>query len=233
MMHRQTVTHTGRWTWWASTAGGILSAALISQGSKAAPNPVAPPLFHASFETNALDKTPDDFLVLDGAFAVKEEGGNKFLRLPGAPLDTFGVLFGPTEGAGLAVTARIHGSAKGRRFPTFAVGLNGVGGYKLQVSPAKKLLELYRGDEVLASEPFTWESGTWTTLRLQTHKVKDGEIQVQGKAWKQGDPEPKEWQISHAERTEAPPGRPSVWGMPYAGTPIDFDDLLVTRAGGS
>src|SRR6266498_3467517 len=205
----------------ASVAGFVLALAVLSGRCEAAPRPVAKPLYQASFETNALDRTPEDFLVLDGGFAVKEEGGNKFLELPGAPLDTFGVLFGPTEGTGLAITARIRGSAKGRRFPTFAVGLNGVGGYKLQVSPAKKLLELYRGDEVLASAPFAWASETWTTLRLQTRKGEDGQVQVQGKAWKQGEPEPKKWQISRAESSEAPPGRPSVWGMPYAGTPID------------
>jgi hypothetical protein len=169
-------------------------------------------------------------LVLDGGFAVKEEGGNKFLELPGAPLETFGVLFGPTEASGLAVSARIQGAGKGRRFPTFAVGLNGVGGFKLQVAPAKKLVELVKGEEVVGSAPFAWESGSWTMLRLQCRKVKDGEFKLEGKAWKQGDAEPKDWQISHAEPAESPAGRPSVWGMPFAGTPIKFDDLQVGRA---
>ena len=187
-------------------------------------------LYQNNFEKAELEKVPDDMLVLDGGFAVKEEAGNKFLELPGAPLETFGVLFGPTEASGLAVTARIHGAGKGRRFPTFDVGLNGVGGFKLRVSPAKKLLELLKGEEVVANAPFTWESGSWTMLRLQCRKVKDGEFKVEGKAWKQGDAEPKDWQISRAETAEAPAGRPSVWGMPFAGTPIRFDDLHVARA---
>ena len=169
-------------------------------------------------------------MVLDGGFAVKDEGGNKFLELPGAPLETFGVLFGPTEASGLAVTARVQGTGKGRRFPTFAVGLNGVGGFKLQLSPAKKLVELVKGEEVVASAPFIWESGSWTMLRLQCRKVKDGEFKLEGKAWKQGDMEPKEWQISRVEATASPAGRSSVWGMPFAGTPVKFDDLVVTRA---
>lgn len=187
-------------------------------------------LYQNNFEKAELEKVPDDMLVLDGGFAVKEEAGNKFLELPGAPLETFGVLFGPTEASGLAVTARIHGAGKGRRFPTFDVGLNGVGGFKLRVSPAKKLLELLKGEEVVANAPFTWESGSWTMLRLQCRKVKDGEFKVEGKAWKQGDAEPKDWQVSRAETAEAPAGRPSVWGMPFAGTPVRFDDLQVTRA---
>jgi hypothetical protein len=186
--------------------------------------------YQNNFEKAEVDQVPDDMLVLDGGFAVKEEGGNKFLELPGAPLETFGVLFGPTEGSGLSVGARIHGVGKGRRFPTFAVGLNGVGGYKLQVTPAKKLLELIKGEEVVTSAPFTWDSGSWTRLRLQCRKVKDGEFKLEGKAWKHGEAEPPAWQISHAETAEAPAGRPSVWGMPFAGTPIRFDDLLVTRA---
>ena len=187
-------------------------------------------LYTNGFDKAEVEKVPEDMMVLDGGFAVKEEGGNKFLELPGAPLETYGVLFGPTEASGLAVTARVQGTGKGRRFPTFAVGLNGVGGFKLQLSPAKKLVELVKGEEVVASAPFTWESGSWTMLRLQCRKAKNGEFKLEGKAWKQGDAEPKEWQISRAETVESPAGRSSVWGMPFAGTPIKFDDLVVTRA---
>ncbi|HEU0008606.1 MAG TPA: hypothetical protein VFT34_02205 [Verrucomicrobiae bacterium] len=188
------------------------------------------PVYENNFEKAAVGNAPDDMLVLDGAFAVKEEGGNKFLELPGAPLDTFGALFGPTETNGLAVSARVHGTSKGRRFPTFGVGLNGVGGHRLLVSPAKKLLELYKGDEVLATAPYSWVSDSWTLLRLQSRKTKDGEFKIEGKAWKQGDAEPKEWQITHIEKAETPAGRPSLWGNPYAGTAIRYDDLRVTKA---
>jgi hypothetical protein len=206
----------------------VLGVALVLTGRLRAADLKA--LYENKFEQAEIDKVPDDLLVLDGAFAVKDEGGAKFLELPGAPLDTYGVLFGPTEASGLAVQARIHGTLKGRRFPTFGVGLNGVGGYRLQVSPGKKLLELYKGDEVLASAPFTWESGSWTVLRLQSHKGVDGGLMIQGKAWKQGVAEPTEWAISHPDKTEAPAGRASLWGSPYSGTPIRFDDLQVTRS---
>lgn len=192
--------------------------------------PAAVPVYENNFTVAAADKVPEDMLVLDGAFGVKEEGGNKFLELPGAPLETFGVLFGPAEATGLNVTARIHGAGKGRRFPTFGIGLNGVGGYRLQVSPAKKLIELYKGDDVVASTPFLWASDSWTMLRLQSRKVKDGEFKIEGKAWKQGDAEPKDWLIVHTDMAETPAGRPSLWGNPYAGTPIRYDDLKVTRA---
>ena len=196
----------------------------LAQGAK--------PLYENDFEKTELNKVPDDFLVLDGQFAVKEEGGNKFLELPGAPLDTFGVLFGPTEKEGNAVSARMFGTGKGRRYPTFAVGLNGQGtsAYKLQVSPAKKALELFKGDEVKASVPYEWQSGAWTRLRLQVRKVKDGEWEVGGKAWKDGDKEPSAWMVSFDEKEQPVAGRASIWGSPYATTPIRFDDLLVYPA---
>src|SRR2546422_109205 len=99
-------------------------------------------IYQNNLEQAEVGKLPGDFLVLDGAFTVAQDAGNKFLELPGAPLDTFGLLFGPSEGAEIAVSVRVYGTAKGRRFPTFGVGLNGVAGYKLQVSPGKKLIEL-------------------------------------------------------------------------------------------
>jgi hypothetical protein len=193
-------------------------------------------LYQNDFEKAEVNKLPEEqppFMVLEGAFAVKGGGGNKFLELPGTPLDTFGALFGTTENAGVAVSGRIHGTGKGRRFPTFGIGLNGVGGYKLQVSPGKKVLELYKGEEVLRSAPYSWESDSWTLLRLQLRKVKEGEWIVEGKAWPQGRDEPVSWMLAHVERNEPVAGRASIWGAPYAGTPIRFDDLLVVKLGGN
>jgi hypothetical protein len=43
---------------------------------------------------------------------------------------------------------------------------------------------------LLKSVPFQWESETWTVLRLQSRKVKDGEFAIEGKAWKHGSAEP-------------------------------------------
>jgi len=187
-------------------------------------------LYENDFEKAVLDKVPDDFLVLDGRFAVKEEGDNRFLELPAAPLDTFGVLFGPTEKEGTAVSTRTFGTGKGRRYPTFAVGLNGQGtsAYRLQVSPAKKALELFKGDEVKATVPYEWQSGVWTLLRLQVRKVKEGQWKVEGKVWT--DKEPSAWLVSFDESEQPIAGKASIWGSPYATTIIRFDDLLVASA---
>jgi hypothetical protein len=214
-----------------SGVGGLVFA----QQTKLSADAPEKSLYENNFEKAEVGKLPDEFLLLDGGFAVREEAGNKFLELPGAPLDTYGVLFGPTfdpkQDRGVAVFARFYGTGKGRRFPTFGLGANGQGGYRLQVSPAKEALELCKAEsEVVASVPFKWESGSWTILRLQLQKVKDGEWRIEGKAWKQGAQEPDRWAISHVEKGELLPGRASIWGSPFAGTPIRFDDLRVLGA---
>jgi|SRR5436190_229249 len=192
---------------------------------------LAAALYSNGFDKAETGKVPEDLMVLEGGFIVQEEGGNKFLELPGAPLETFGLLFGPTEAENISASARFYGTGKGRRFPTFALGLNGVNGYKLQMSPGKKVLELVKGEsEVLATVPYTWESGAWTMLRLQVRKVADGQWQIEGKAWTHGAAEPAKWLITHTEKAAPMPGRAGVWGMPYSGTPIRFDDLSVAKA---
>ena len=189
----------------------------------------AEPLYRADFEKVEVDKEPEGLLILQGSFNVKEAQGEKFLELPGAPLETFGFLFGPNEKAGVGARARFYGTGKGRRFPTFALGLNGQSGFRLQVSPSKKLLELFKGEEeVVASMPFTWESGSWTELMLQVVPVGTKWV-VRGKAWKHGTTEPKDWSVTHEETVEPRSGQAAAFGSPYAGTPIRFDDLIVTR----
>ncbi len=186
-------------------------------------------LYMNDLQSAELDKVPDELLVLDGAFVVKEQQNNRFLELPGAPLDSFGLLFGPTESEGIAASARVFGLAKGRRAPTFAVGVNGAGGYRLQVSPAKNLIELYRGDVAKTNQPFRWQSGQWTHLKIQV--LKSGSAwEIRGKVWMAGTPEPSDWLIRTEETQELPPGRAAIFGSPYAGTPIRFDDLTVVRA---
>ncbi|MBL9134739.1 MAG: hypothetical protein JNK85_02675 [Verrucomicrobiales bacterium] len=185
------------------------------------------PDFREDFSKLPTGKLPDTFLVLDGQFAVREEASDRFVELPGAPLETFGVMFGPARKENWGAKARIQGTGQGRRFPVFGLSLNGVAGYRLQVAPAKKALELLKGDEVRATSPMTWESGMWTVLRVQIRKAASGGWVVEGKAWKDGSPEPASWMVTWNETEEPVNGRAAVWGKPFSGTPLRFDDFEV------
>jgi hypothetical protein len=188
------------------------------------------PSFRQDFQQTPPGAVPPEFLVLAGLFEIKADGDNRFLELPGAPLDSFGVMFGPASGSppNIVVAARIFGTKSGRKFPTFAVGTCGAGGVRLQVSPAKKAIELYHGDLPLVSVPYEWSSGTWTLLRLAL--VPDGEnVRIQGYVSGLDGKLPSEPTISHRIPIAAiKPGRSVVMGSPFSGLPIRFDDLAVT-----
>lgn len=187
------------------------------------------PLYQTDFEQAEIGKLPEGIMSLNGDFVVKRDRTNKFLELPGAPLDAFAVQFGPTERSEVMISAQVFGTAKGRRYPTFGVGLGGVGGYHLQVSPGKMALEIFEDLDLKTSVDYEWQPGVWTAMRMRIRKIGDAEWEVQGKAWPVGKPEPTKWQITWLADKEPRAGRASVSGSPFSGTPIRFDDLVVER----
>jgi hypothetical protein len=203
----------------------IIAAIVAVSGS--AQTPADKVLFKSDFESASADSVPEELMVLAGQFSVKEIGGNKALELPGTPLEDFGALFGPAESGGVAVRARVRSESTKRLAPRFGVGLSGVAGYRLLVSTGQNVLQLLKDQQVVASAPFEWKPGNWTWLHLQVRKISEGLWIIEGRAWADGTPEPKDWSIS-VEVSEAPPvGKASIWGAPYSGKPIVFDDLSV------
>ncbi len=189
----------------------------------------AEPLYQTNFEKTKTGEVPEDFLVLDGDFAVKQEEGNKYLELPGAPLDAFGFMFGPSARHGNEISARMFGTKKGRRYPVFGVALNGVNGYRLQVAPAKRAIELLKGSAVVAKVPFRWGGGEWLRLALRVEQTGAAEWTVSGRVWADGKKAPAKPTITHKEAKEPRNGKPSIWGSPYSGTPIRYDDIVVKK----
>jgi hypothetical protein len=190
----------------------------------------AEPLYQTNFEKTKTGEVPEDFLVLDGDFAVKQEGGNKYLELPGAPLDAFGFMFGPSARHGNEISARMFGTKKGRRYPVFGIALNGVNGYRLQVAPAKRAIELLKGSAVVAKVPFRWGGGEWLRLSLRVEQTGATEWTVSGRVWADGKKNaPAKPTITHKEAKEPRNGKPSIWGSPYSGTPIRYDDIVVKK----
>lgn len=189
----------------------------------------AEPVFSENFQSAAADQAPEGMMVVAGDFLVKEEAGNRFLELPGEPLDTSGALFGPAAKGDQTLSARIFGTRSGRRFPAFGISLGGAGGYRLVLSAGKKALEIFKGDEAKTSVPIEWTAGSWTALRLQLRKTAGGAV-VEGKAWAAEGSEPAGWQIKFETSDPPPQGRAGIWGSPYSGTPIRFDDLHITPA---
>lgn len=189
----------------------------------------APKPYTNDFEQAPPGKLPDDLMVFDGAFTVRQVDGNKCLELAPDPIGTFGVAFGPTDSAAVDVKARIWSQPTGKRFPEFGIGTGDAGGWKLWLVPGQDALELHKSDETKASVPFKWRPGKWTWLRLRVRKADAKSWVIEGKAWPEDGKEPEKWLMA-ARDAEAPPaGRGSVWGVPLSEQPIRFDDLSITN----
>jgi hypothetical protein len=205
----------------------FLSAALAA-------GPAAPaadkPLYAQDFD--ALKEMPEDIMQLNGEFTLVAEGAGKAMALTPTPLDTYNALFGPPAKDGIAARARIQGASKGRQSPTFGIGLNGVSGFVLRLATAKGQVELVHDEAVLTSQPYTWKTGTWTRFLLQVRAVTPASWAVEGKVWPDGEAEPAAWTVTSTIDKAPSAGRPSLWGVPYGGKPILFDDLVVAPATG-
>ena len=187
----------------------------------------APSGYFNDLANTPLGKPLDEFMILNGDFTVADFAGHHCLELPGNPLDTFGLLFGPGDSAAADISARIWADSTGKRFPEFGIGGDDVGGYKLWVLPGQGMAELRKADDPQVHAPITWTPGTWLHLRLRIQPGGPKKWSVNGKLWPDGSAEPADW-LLHFEDTEEPsPGKASIWGIPFSGKPIRFDDLTV------
>ena len=186
--------------------------------------------FKEDFEKVSVGETPEKVMEIEGTFTVIEEDGKKFLRVGIAPLAENGIVLGPSMKGGGSIEAKIRSFKKRRSYPRFGVGLHGISGYRLRVVPSGNTVELLKNEEVVASKEFKWKADTWTNLKLEIKK--DGDAwAIKGWVWPaaEGDEgkQPEKSTIEHADKEAPGQGKGSLWGSPYSGKPIDFDDVKV------
>lgn len=209
----------------------ILPALLLALVTAAARAQDAPAPLTIDFQSAEPGPPPDDVMSTeaDAAFSIAAEGENKFLELGPQPLVDAGMLVGKSIKGGVSVKAKIQAESKRRSAPRFGVGLHGVGGFRLRAAPAGKTIEIVKDDEVLASAPLEWKSGSWTWLEFSVTPADGGSL-IEGRVWENGQPRPEKALVTTKATTPPGQGKASVWGGPYAGLPIRFDDITVTPA---
>ncbi len=196
----------------------VLSACVVSPG----PDTNLTPLLQSDFRSSDI---PDNWIELNGHVSF----ANGAMQLPAEPLALHGVMFGPALRENLRVAARFKAESIGRQFPEFGLGVNGIGGFRLMVSPGQKKLLLFRNDVSVHEVEHTWVPGDWTHLAMQIRRLPGLKWSVSAKVWHSSQIEPADWQLEWIHHSEPLPGRATVWGRPLSGNPIAVDDLRVWR----
>ncbi len=182
-------------------------------------------------ENWAEGEPPTEVFVVDGTIRIKQKDGNKVIEIGSDPLVDGCALLGSSANGSARIQVRILASKSGRSYPRFGIGIHGQSGYRLIVFCAKKELQLVKNDEVIKSAPFEWASDAWINLKLEALKDAQGKWSIAGKAWPAGAAEPAAAQIKHEDSNLKGQGKCSIWGTPFAGTPIFFDDMKLEIEG--
>ncbi len=189
------------------------------------------PLYLMEFSAG-MRRLPDDFFVMTGVFLPKKLGVNNWaLYLRPVPLDTYSMLFGPELNEGCTIQADIYASSSGRRYPAFGIGAFGISGLKLlcRTGPKKATLQLvYNESQIIASVPCNWMTDQWTRMQLTIFK-KDGKVEVYAKCWTLKEKEPRIPAFKYIGRLALDEGQSSIWGIPYSGRDIFYDNLTITK----
>lgn len=198
----------------------------LSMLLRAATVALAQESYAEDFEKVELGEMPEALFVIDGEFEVVEKDGGRCARLAPIPLQESGFLFGPSSKGAVIAEAKVFASKRGRRsFPRFALGLHGISGYRLRVVPATNVVELVKDEEVVQSAPFEWTSDRWCHLKLRVAEKPDGAFALSGWVWMAGTEAPEKPLFEQPLEGSPGQGKASVWGTPYSGKEMFFDEL--------
>ena len=185
--------------------------------------------YHENFSGCGIGEEPESLFILDGHYSVQEESkGQKYLQLPGTPMGDFGLLFGPRiKDRGLALRFSFFATKKGRRMPSIAAGIGGVRALRLRLNTAVRSLVISHDETILKQVPFVWKDGIWWDVFFQATPTNKNLTRVKCKLWPKQEEEPKAWLLEEEFKQEYEGGKCALWGVPYASTPILFDDLFI------
>lgn len=183
--------------------------------------------FNEDFSNTVIGEEPVSLFILDGAYTVQnDKNGERVLALPGTPTRDFGILFGrKIKEKALELRFSFFSTSQGRRMPSVAASVGGVRGLRFRLNPAARNFTLSLDEVFLKEIPFTWRGNQWWSVRFQA--LPSGGVQTKVKLWPSVDPEPVSWLIDEFFKVEYKGGKCALWGFPYAGTSILFDDIAI------
>ncbi len=206
--------------------GGKLTATFGELTAEARITVLPPTQYSEDFEGFAADKSPT-WVGTGSKFKIRAlEDGNKVLvKAPAARgLHRANTYLGTPNMTGYTIQADLLGNKKRRAVPDMGLIANrytlDMMGYHQQLQIRTWAAELRMAKTV----PFTWETGTWYTMKMEVQIEGDKAI-VRGKVWPRDEAEPTEWSIEAEDPLPNRTGSPGLYG--YSPAEIYYDNLKV------
>lgn len=184
--------------------------------------------FNITADDWAEGEPPKEVFVVDGTIKIAARSGNKAIVIDPIPITDASAQLGVSASGSASIEARALAIKRGRSTPRFGISVHGMSGHRLMVNPAKKALDLVKGDQTLVTIPYEWISEAWVNLKLEAKKGADDSWLITGKAWPAGAAEPAEPMIKHEEKSLKGQGKCAIWATPFSGEPVFFDDIHVS-----
>ena len=196
-----------------SESAGVIRASAAGLTGEARARVVHPLPWTEDFSSYEDGAVPAGWVnTVAGQLAVTTLDGEKVLQK--APLDTLfkraRTFIGPTDWSDYTFEADVLAPTRRRQMAD--VGIT-VQRYSLILRGTLQQLQIVPWEPETARSmvmPFTWAPDTWHRLKLRVDNLPGGQVQVRGKAWAVGEPEPAEWLI---ERTDPIGNREGAPGM--------------------
>lgn len=200
------------------------------------PNQPPPPPTATTWQELDLSATTpqgvlDGWIAEQGAFVLRPDSvtGEPLLEQKPEPM-TEGIYRSWTRFSHGGIRVRVSGEAHRRAPPRFSIGLEGRRALHLRASPAHRRLELITPPEVtLAATTWEWQKDRKLWLELVCLPGRGTEVQIEARAWAEGDPRPTEPTLALKEDTS--PGRlsPSIRGGPFALKSLFTDQIAILK----
>ena len=184
--------------------------------------------FEENFSQLPSQSEPESLFILDGSFLINENKDGKELKLSGSPVGDFGFMFGPrVREKAMELNFTFLSTKQGRRYPAIAAGIGGMRGYRFRWNPSTRKILIFNDDTLITEKGLPWESDQWWKIRFQVIPLKPNKNLLRLKIWPRDSEEPKTWLVEHTDNVLFQGGKCVIWGYPYAGTPIHYDDIKI------
>ncbi len=167
-----------------------------------------------NFESYADGTAPPGWVnTVAGQVAVATLDGQKVLEKKplGNIFKRIRTFIGPTDWSNYTFEANVRAPMRRRRMADLGITVQR---YSLVLYGTTQKLKMEPWEpeiERTVTVPFEWKPDTWYRLKLRVQNLANGGVQVQGKAWAVGEPEPSSWMIDHLDPIGNRQGAPGLY----------------------